>query len=107
MHNENRVYLGASDTLFKERYSNHVRDSKHERYSNATELSKYVWEQKRNNKLPIMTRKIARKVCGNSKHNFCRLYLKEKLFIIKFQNQVYYLITLLSSLANADIKIDH
>ena len=107
MHNENRVYLGVSETQFKERYSSHVKDNKHERYSNATELSKYVWEQKRNNKLPTITRKIARKICENSKHNFCTLCLKEKLLIIKFQNQVYYLITVLSSLANVEIKIDH
>ena len=28
---EKRVHLGVSETLFKERYSNHVRNSKHER----------------------------------------------------------------------------
>ena len=74
MDNEKRVYLGVSETPFKERYGNHVRDSKHERYSNPTELSKYVWELKRNNKVPIITWKIARKVYGNPKHNFCRLF---------------------------------
>ena len=31
--------------------------------------------------------KIARKVYGNPKNNFCRLCLKEKLLIIKFPNQ--------------------
>ena len=34
--NEKRVYLGVSEIPFKERHTNHVRDSKHERYSNAT-----------------------------------------------------------------------
>ena len=87
MDNEKRVYLGVSETPFKERYDNHVRDRKHERYSNGTELSKYVWELKRNNKVPIITWKIAGKVCGNLKHNFCRLCLIEKLLIIKFSNQ--------------------
>ena len=53
--NEKRVYLGVSETPFKVRYSNHVRGSKHERYSNATELSKHVLELKRNNKVPIIT----------------------------------------------------
>ena len=80
--NEKKVYLGVSETPFKERFSNHVRDSKHERYSNTTELSKYAWELKRNKKVPIITWKIARKVYGNPKHNFYRLCLIEKLLII-------------------------
>ena len=73
--NEKRVYLGASETPFKERYGNHVRDSKYERYSNAAELTKYVWELKRNNKAPIITWKIARKSYENIKYNLCRLCL--------------------------------
>ena len=84
--NEKRVYLGVSETPLKGRYCNHIRNSKHERYSNATELSKNVWELKRNNKVPIITCKIARKV-RNHKHNFCRLSLIEKLLITKFPNQ--------------------
>ena len=50
-------------------------------------LSKHVWELKRNNKVPVITWKIARKVYGNPKNNFCRLCLIEKLLIIKFPNQ--------------------
>ena len=34
---EKRVYFGASDTPFKERYCNHTRDFNHERYSKCTE----------------------------------------------------------------------
>ena len=85
--NENRVYLGVSETPFKERYSNHVREIKHKRYSNVTELSKYVWELKRNNKAPLITWKIVRKVYGNPKHNFCKLCLLKKLSVTKFPNQ--------------------
>ena len=106
--NEKRVYLGVSETPFKERYGNHVRDSKHERYSNPTELLKYVWELKRNNKVPIIIWKIARKIYGNPKDNFSRLCLTEKLLIIKFQNQDILLITVyFSLLANADMKINY
>ena len=43
--------------------------------------------KQQNNKVPIKTCKIARKVYGNPKHNFCRLCLKEKLLINKFPNQ--------------------
>ena len=53
--NEKRFCLGVSEIPFKERYSNHVRDGKHERYSNATELSKHIRELKGNNKVTIIT----------------------------------------------------
>ena len=82
-----RVYLEVSETPFKERYTNHVRDSKQERCSDATELSKNVWELKQNKKVPTIKMKIARKVYGNPKRSFCRSCLKGKLLIIKFSNQ--------------------
>ena len=77
--NENKVYSGVSETPFKERYSNHVREIKRERYGNATELPKYVWELKRNNKVPAITWKISRKVHENPKLNFFKLCLIGKL----------------------------
>ena len=40
-------------------------------------------------------------------NNFCRLYLTEKLLIIEFPDQVYYVISVLSLLANADMKINY
>ena len=78
-----RVYLGVSETPSKERFSNHVRDCKHRRYSNASELSKYIWKLKPNNKVPLITWKIARNVYENPKHSFCRLCLIDTLLIIK------------------------
>ena len=48
---EKRVYFAASDTSFKERYRNHIRDFNHERYSKCTELSMYIWQLKRNKKI--------------------------------------------------------
>ena len=84
---ERRVYFGLAETPFKERHRNHVRDFKHEIYYNSTELSKYVWDLKRSSKVPHITFKIACKVYGNPKRNFCSLCLKEKLLIIKFPNQ--------------------
>ena len=48
---EKRVCFGASDTLFKKRYRNHIRDFNHERYSKCTELSKCIWQLKRNKKI--------------------------------------------------------
>ena len=85
--NKKSVYLEIPEAPFKEKCSNHVRDGKHERYCNTTEVSKYAWELKRDDKVPIITWKIARKVYGNPKHKFWRLFLLEKLLIINFPNQ--------------------
>ena len=85
--NEKRVYLGVSETPFKEIYSNHARDRKHGRYNNASELPKYIWELKPNIRVPIKNWKIAKKVYVNHKDNLCRLCLIENLLAIIFPNQ--------------------
>ena len=82
-----RVYVGLSELPFKDRYRNHVRDFNNEIHCNKTELSKYVWDLKRNSKEPHVTWIIVCKVYGTPKRNFCRLCLKEKLLIIKISNQ--------------------
>ena len=45
---EKGVFLGLSETLFKDRYRNHVRDFNNKIYYNKTELSKYVWDLTKN-----------------------------------------------------------
>ena len=35
---ENKKYLGAAETLFKETYSNHLREFKHKKYMKCTKL---------------------------------------------------------------------
>ena len=79
---EKRVYFGASHTTFKERYGNHTRDFNHDRYSKCAELSKYIWQLKRNRKIPSIEWKIVRIVFCDAKSNYCLLCLKEKYFII-------------------------
>ena len=64
---ERRVYLGLSETPFKDRYRNHVRDFNNEIHYNKTELSKYVWDLKRNNKEPHITWTIVCKAYGTPK----------------------------------------
>ena len=75
---EKRVYFGASDTTFKERYRNHIRDFNCERYSNCTDLSKYIWQLKRNKKIPSIEWKVVRKIFCDAKISYCLLCLKEK-----------------------------
>ena len=83
---ERGVYLGLSETPFKGRYHNHVRDFNDEIHYNKTKVSKYVWDLKQNNKESHITWTIICKVNGTPKRNFCRLCLK-KLLIIKSSNQ--------------------
>ena len=40
-------YVGHTDTDFKARFANHKQSLKTEKYSNQTELSKYVWRLKK------------------------------------------------------------
>ena len=81
---EKRVYFSASDTTFQERHRNHTRDFNHERYSECTELSKYIWKLKRNKKIPSNEWRIVRKVFSDAISNYCLLCLKEKYFVINY-----------------------
>ena len=73
----------ASNT-FKERFRNHIKSFTHKKYSNETEVSKYVWHLKENNtdftiKWSIIKNPIS--YTGGSKR--CNLCLEEKLSILK------------------------
>ena len=59
---EHKKYLGAAETSFKERYSNHTRDFKHKKYMKCTELSKYIWSLKNQGITPIVKWRIVKKV---------------------------------------------
>ena len=87
VNDERRVYLGLSETPFKNRHHNHVRAFNNEIHYNKTVLSKYMWDLKCNNKEAHITWTVVCKGCGNPKRNFCRLCLKDKLVIIKLPNQ--------------------
>ena len=43
---EKKFFLGVTEIPFKERFGNYMRDFKHPKYRNRTELSNYVWELK-------------------------------------------------------------
>lgn len=76
-----KIYFGLCQTSFKERYGNHTRSFRLPRYSKDTELSKYVWELKHENKVPFIKWRIAKKIYAKSRFNYCKLCLMEKLFI--------------------------
>ena len=77
------TYIGATEPPFKLRFANHQTSLRQERYKNATELSKHVWQLKDNGKDFSISWKIlerARPYSNTSKR--CGLCLAEKLRII-------------------------
>ena len=80
---DQKRYLGASETGFKERFSNHKRDFKHKKYEKCTELSKYIWSLKSQGIILKMKWRIVNKVNSVVSSNYCKLCLTEKFYIIE------------------------
>ena len=80
---EHKKYLGAAETSFKERYSNHTRDFKHKKHMKCTELSKYIGNLKNQGITHIVKWRIVQKFNSKVSPNYCKLCLTEKLLIIK------------------------
>ena len=77
------TYIGLCDTSFKLRYRNHTSSFRNERYRNATELSKHVWNLKdRNIQYNIKWRKIKQARSYSNVTKKCNLCLWEKYFIL-------------------------
>ncbi len=81
--NTESVYFGLAGGTFKERYRNHTKSFRHERYEKETELSKYVWSLKRRNIEYNLHWDIVKK-CNTimRKSGICNLCLEEKLAIL-------------------------
>ena len=78
-----KEYFGLTEGPFKNRYYNHLTSFRHEQYSNATELSKYVWDLKRASADFQINWSISRRAPAYStKSRSCPLCLAEKLCII-------------------------
>ena len=77
------TYIGLFDTTFKSRYRNHICSFRNERYRNATELSKHVWNLKDQNiKFDIKWRKVKQARSYSDVTKKCNLCLWEKYVII-------------------------
>ena len=78
-----KIYIGSTETSFKQRYANHLMSFRHEKYRNQTELSKYIWDLKREGKIFRVSWDILRKAPAYSNlSKRCDLCLTEKLMII-------------------------
>ena len=81
-----KLYVGVTETHFKERFGNHTQNFKHPKYRNSIELSNYVWELKDAHISPVIEWSIATKVLSKTQINFCKLCLSEKFYVIKLLN---------------------
>ena len=77
-------YIGLTEHSFKQRFTNHNQSFRHEKYSNSTELSKFIWKLKNSKTNYNITWQVLQSSIpyeiGGSK---CDLCLSEKLHIIK------------------------
>ena len=80
---DKKVYYGSCEPEFKIRYRNHKKSFLHERYKNDTELSKYLWTLKQQNKQYQIAWSVHDRApsyqCGSYK---CMLCTSEKLAIV-------------------------
>ena len=78
-----KVYIGSTETSFKQRYSNHLLSFRRERYGNQTELSKYIWSLKReDNNFRVRWEVLRRAPAYSCLSKRCDLCLTEKLMIL-------------------------
>ena len=84
-----KVYIGLTETPFKQRNTNHLTSFKHEKYGNRTELSKYIWDLKHEGKIFHVGWDILRKAPAYSNlSKRCDLCLKGKIMIISAKKSV-------------------
>ena len=76
-----KFYIGLTETPFKERYRNHKCSFTNDQHKNNTELSKYVWVLKNENKTPTINWKIIKVIYSKATSYFCILCFMEKLCI--------------------------
>ena len=77
-----KKYIGLTETPFKERYRNHKKSFNNRKYHNETELSKYIWSLKDDDKVPSIHWSILKTIKSKSTSLSCQLCLMEKLIII-------------------------
>lgn len=81
--NATKNYIGLTEGTFKQRFSQHKATFKHRKYTNSTELSKYIWKLRDNNQdFNIKWTIIRRARPYNNISKRCDLCLTEKLMII-------------------------
>ena len=87
--NENKVYFGLTGGTFKERYRNHTKSIRNKKYENETELSKYIWDLKKQGANYTLRWDIMKKSNTHKrKSGLCNLCLEEKFIIATHKNNM-------------------
>ena len=83
------VYLGTAEGNFKQRYCNHKKSFRNQKYTNETSLSKYIWEMKDKHNISLdLMQCIAKIIPGYSNiSKRCMLCLHEKYEILNYPDQ--------------------
>ncbi len=86
--NSTKHYIGMTASTFKKRYRNHIKSFNHKRYSNDTELSKYIWKLKDDKQDFDITWSVLKQSISYTRGSKrCNLCLEEKLCILKNKNK--------------------
>ena len=82
--NTTQTYIGVTANDFKTRYRNHLKSLRNEKYKHETELSKQVWNLKKENRQFLIRWAIIKQLpAGRNRKRNCTLCLEEKLMIMK------------------------
>ena len=80
---EFKSYYGLTKTSLKKSYRNNKTSFDNRNCTKDTELSKYIWSLKNQNKLLRIKWRFAKKVNTRAKSNYCKLWSFQKLFLLK------------------------
>ena len=81
---ETRFYIGSCSSTYKDRYANHLKSFRHERYSKETTLSTYFWKLKASGKDPVVKWSILKRAPSyHPSMKKCMLCLAEKILILE------------------------
>ena len=85
---DTKVYKGICSTTWKERFGNHKKAFKHEKYMKETELSKEVWRiKKKGGNFNIKWSKVNNHASYRPKIGRCNLCQQEKLAIALYEDK--------------------
>ena len=88
LNDSKKFYITLADIAFKEGYRNNTRDFRNQHYEKSTELSKYIWRLKKIEIEYTIHWKDPSHIKGLTKKGFCSLCLTEKLWLIKYLDDV-------------------
>ena len=87
--NNTSTYVGLAGGSFKSRYYNHIKSFNHAKYEKETELSKYVWQQKKKQaKYNIQWEVVTHSNTNKRDSGQCNLCLDEKMEILSMKNKL-------------------